>query len=63
MNTYRTVVALDAENILIEALQSRAHLVHRNCVGAEMNELRGIRECEHGSSWVETNTGVPAGQI
>ena len=63
MNTYRTVVALDAEDILIEALKSGTDLVHRDGVGAEMNELGGIRECKHGSSWVETNTGVPRGQI
>jgi len=43
---------LDAKNVLVEALKSGANLVHGDCVGAQVNELRVIREGEHGSSGV-----------
>lgn len=49
------VVFLDAEDILVESLESGADRVHGQGVGGEVDELRLIREGKHGSSWIETD--------
>ena len=50
---------MNAEDVLVETLKSRADFVHGVSVGAQVNELRVIWEGEHSSSGVETHTGVP----
>lgn len=57
------VVPLNAEDVLVEALQPWADGVHGQRVGAEVYVAGVVGEGEHGSAWVESNAGVPVGDV
>ena len=59
----RILVVLNAENVLIEALESGADGVHREGVGAEVDEGGVVREGEHCPAGVEAHVGVPGGEV
>lgn len=54
---------MDAENVLIETLQARANGVHGQCVGTQVHIVGVIGEGEHGSAGVESDAGVPVGEV
>lgn len=58
--TLRVLVVLDAEDVLVESLESWADGVHRVGIGAEMYEWGVIREGKHRSSGVESYILSPA---
>lgn len=59
----RILVVLDAEDVLIETLESGADGVHGEGVSAEVDEGGVVWEGKHGPAGVKTDVGVPAGQV
>lgn len=54
---------MDAEDILVQSVQSRTGLIHRESVGGQMHESGVLSECEKRPSWVEADVGRPAAEI
>ena len=61
--TLRVFIILNTEDVFIETLKARADGVHGECVSAEVDEGRVVGEGEHGSSWVESDRGVPGREV
>jgi hypothetical protein len=57
------VVALDGEDILVEAEKAGADLVHGEGVSGEVDEAGVFGEGEEGASGVEPDIGGPVGQV
>ena len=48
---------------MVQALEARADRVHGKGVGGEVHEAGVLWEGEHGAARIETNAGVPAGEV